>query len=167
MQSDGQQQQESAQLALTLVHKLLKGQMDGSDGPDAPYNGSFYSALTGNAQSVHCIIRMCRQGSIESRHGALAVLQQILKCAAGQSQKNNPVQTTMISLGVMPMLFEVVKAPDSTAEMRRMAEVCLASVHSDNNFVMAAFGTHCLIARLLAISLSECRAAANSDRRSM
>ncbi|KAL0031111.1 hypothetical protein WJX77_004227 [Trebouxia sp. C0004] len=91
-QSDGQQQQESAQLALNLVYKLLKGQMDGSDGPDAPYNASFYSAVTSNPAAMDSIIHMCRRGRTESRHGALAVLQQIMTCSARNPQSEYPVQ---------------------------------------------------------------------------
>jgi len=167
MQNDGQQQQESAQLALNLVFKLLKGQMDGSDGPDAPYNASFYSAVTSNPAAMDSIIRMCRRGSTESRHGALAVLQQIMTCSARNPQSEYPVQIVMITMGVMPMLFEVVKSPDSTADMRKMALVCLAGLHGENNSFIAAYGTHNVIAKLITLSLGECRrAAANSDKRS-
>ncbi len=167
MQNDGQQQQESAQLALNLVFKLLKGQMDGSDGPDAPYNASFYSAVTSNPAAMDSIIRMCRRGSTESRHGALAVLQQIMTCSARNPQSEYPVQIVMITMGVMPMLFEVVKSPDSTADMRKMALLCLASLHGENNSFIAAYGTHNVIAKLITLSLGECRrAAANSDKRS-
>ena len=38
LQDDGHLQRTIAQLALNLVYKLLKGQMDESDGLDAPYN---------------------------------------------------------------------------------------------------------------------------------
>ncbi len=165
VQTDSQQHQTIAQLAMNLVYKLLKGHMDGSDGPDAPYNSSCYAGVSLDPESAHSIIRMCRYGSVESRHGALAVLQQILTCKAGQLMTS--VQTLLISLGVMPMLFGIVQAPESTAEMRTMATTCLAGIHSDQNVYMATIGTHCLIARLIAISLSERRAAANSDRHSM
>ena len=173
LQDDGQQLRTIAQLALNLVHKLLKGQMDESNGPNAPYF-SFLGAVSVHseaAQSIthsesvfrvihsdaaYSIMRMSRQGSLESRHAALAVLQQIMVNRHGR-ESTDTVQQGLISLGLMPLLFGIAQAPDSTAEMRAMADACLASVHSEQNGCMASFGTHCLLARLITITLNEQR----------
>ena len=172
LQDDGQQLRTIAQLALNLVHKLLKGQMDESNGLNAPYNYSFLGAVTVHpkaAQSItqsesvfkvihsdaaYSIMRMSKQGSLESRHAALAVLQQILVNRHGRESMDT-LQQELISLGLMPLLFGIAQAPDSTAEMRAMADACLASVHSEQNGCMASFGTHCLLARLITITLNE------------
>ena len=77
------------------------------------------------------------------------------------------VQKVFITLGLMPLLFEVVKGPGSTPEMRTMAEKCLGYVHSDNNVFMGTFGAHGLIATLIGESVHESKAAANSGRHSM
>lgn len=163
LQDDGQQHRTIAQLALNLVYKLLKGQMDESDGPDAPYNHTFLQAITLHGHAASSIMRMCKQGSLESRHAALTVLWLCLV------HRQRPLylyhmQEVFISLGLMPLLFGIAQAPDSTAEMRSMADECLAGVHSDLNSYMASFGTHCLIARLIALTFAEQRAAANADR---
>ena len=145
------------------MYKLLKGQMDESDGPDAPYNYSFLVAVVLQSDAAHSIIRMCKRGSLETRHAALAVLKQFMINRHGHEFIHS-MQEGLISLGLVPLLFGIVQAPDSTAEMRVMADACLASVHSNHNAAMASYGTHCLMARLIAMSLSERRAAANSDR---
>ena len=165
VQDDSEQQQTIAQLAVNLIYKLLKGQRDESDGPDAPFNYSFLAAVSLHPDAAYSILCMCKRGSIESRHGALAVLQLFMTNRHGP-QFNTPMQENLITLGLMPLLFGIAQAPDSTAEMRSMAETCLASVHSDRNTAMAAFGSHCLVARLIAMTLSERRAASNSDRHS-
>lgn len=165
MQEDSNQLQTIAQLALNLIFKLLKGQSDESDGPDAPYNFTFLAAVSLDADAAYSILCMCRHGSIESRHGALAVLQLLMTNRHG-SQLTNPMQENFISLGLMPLLFGIAQDPASTAEMRSVAKTCLASVHSDHNTMMAAFGSHCLMTRLITMSLRESRDSANSDRRS-
>ena len=175
LQDDGQQHRTIAQLALNLVYKLLKGQLDESDGLDAPHNHSFLAAVTFHpkaaqgitysdsvfkvihADAAYSIMRMCKQGSLESRHAALAVLQQIMANKHGRKYMD-AMQQGLISLGLMPLLFGIAQAPDSTAEMRAMADACLASVHSEHNGCMASFGTHCLMARLITITLNERRA---------
>lgn len=163
LQSDGQQNRTIAQLALNLVYKLLKGQMDQSDGPDAPYNYSFLLAIGLQTNAAHSIIRMCKRGSLGTRHAALAVLKQCMINRHGQDFIHT-MQERLISLGLMPLLFGIVQAPESTVEMRTMADACLGSLHSNHNAAMASYGTNCLMARLIALSVSERRAAANSDR---
>ena len=175
LQDDGQQHRTIAQLALNLVYKLLKGQTDASDGLDAPYNHSKMAPVTSHPKTArgvthsgpvfkviypdaaYSIMRMCKQGSLESRHAALAVLQQIMANKHGR-EYTDAVQQGLISLGLMPLLFGIAQAPDSTAEMRAMADACLASVHSEQNSCMASFGTHCLMARLITTTLNERRA---------
>ena len=166
LQDDGQQQRTIAQLVLNLVYKLLKGQMDEFDEPDAFYH--YVTAHPKAAQSTrsdpvckvvhsgafYSIMRMCKQGSLESRHNALAVLQQIMVNRHGHEDMDT-MQQGLISLGLMPLLFGIAQAPDSTAEMRAMADACLASVHSEHNGCMASFGSHCLMARLITITLNE------------
>ena len=139
--------------------------MDESDGPDAPWNYSFLVAVSHQPVAAYSIMRMCKHGSLESRHGALAVLQQFLINKHGP-QLTHPVQAELITLGLMPLLFGIAQAPHSTAEMRSMAVNCLASVHSDHNAIMAAFGNHCLMARLITVTLGEHRFHANSDKHS-
>ena len=163
LQDDGHLQRTIAQLALNLVYKLLKGQMDESDGLDAPYNHSFLEGLILHHSAGMSVIRMCKQGSLESRHAALAVIKLFL-IHRQRPVHINAMQQGLISLGLMPLLFGIAQAPDSTAEMRAMADACLASVHSEQNSCMAAYGTHGLIAKLIAISLLEQRAGTHPDK---
>ena len=175
LQDDGLQHRTIAQLALNLVHKLLTGQTDDPDGADTPPNYSFLAAVTVQpkaAQSIaqtdpvfkvihsdagYSIMRMCKQGSLESRHAALAVIKLLL------IHRHRPVhmdtmQQGLISLGLMPLLFGIASAPGTSDEMRAMADACLASVHSEQNSCMASFSTHCLMARLITVTLNEQRA---------
>ena len=163
LQDDGQSQRTIAQLALNLVYKLLRGQMDESDGLDAPYNHSFLEGLILHQNAAMSVMCMCKHGSLEGRHAALAVVKLFL------IHRQRPVhmvamQQGLISLGLMPLLFGIAQAPDSTAEMRAMADACLASVHSEHNSCMAAYGTCGLLAKLIAISLHERRAGTHPDK---
>ena len=145
------------------MHKLLQGQMDESDGLDAPFNHSFLEGLILHRNAAMSVMRMYKQGTTESRPLALAVIKLFL------IHRQRPVhlhsmQQGLISLGLMPMLFEIAQAPDSTPEIQATADACLASVHSDQNVWVAAFGTHGLIARLIAINLREQRFGTHPDR---
>lgn len=164
LQDHGAQQRTIAQLALNLVYELLQGQMDESDGLDAPFNHSFLEGLILHRHAARSVMRMYKQGTPESRPVALAVLKLFL------IHRQRPVhlhsmQQGLISLGLMPLLFEIAQATDSTPEMRATADACLASVHSEQNSCMAAYGTHGAIARLIATSLYEQRSGTHPDRR--
>ena len=164
LQDHGVQQRTIAQLALNLVYKLLQGQLDESDGLDAPFNHSFLEGLILHRQAGMSVMRMYKQGTAESRPLALAVLKLFL------IHKQRPVhlhtmQQGLISLGLMPLLFGIAQAPETSPEMKAMADACLASVHNEQNTCMAAFGTHGLIARLVARSLHEQHAGTHPDRR--
>lgn len=172
LQDDGQQRRTIAQLALNLTHKLLKGAMGDSDALGAPDNRFSLAAATLHpkaAQSdpqpdaavrvvhldaAYSIMRMCKRGSIESRHAALTVLQQILVNRHGHVDTDS-MQQGLISLGLMPLLFGIAQAPETSPEMQAMADACLASVHSDQNVWIASFGAHCLAASLITMTLNE------------
>ena len=172
LQENGQQRRTIAQLALNLTHKLLKQDMGGSDALGTADNHFSLAAATSrpkaaqNATQSHSafrvvhldaaysIMRMCKRGSIESRHAALTVLQQILVNRHGHVDTDT-MQQGLITLGLMPLLFGIAQAPDTSPEMQAMADACLASVHSDQNVWVAAFGAHCLAASLITMTLNE------------
>ena len=159
----GSPQRTIAQLALTLVYKLLKGQMDESDGLDAPYNHSLLEGLLLHRSAGISVIRMYKQGSLEIRHAALSVIKLWL------IHRHRPVhmdtmQQRLISLGLIPLLFGIAQAPGSSAEMRAMADACLASVHSQHNSCMGSYGTHGLLASIISITLHEQRSGTHPDK---
>ena len=172
LQDAGQQRRTIAQLALNLTHKLLKCDMGESDVLGIPDHHLSLAAATSHPkapqsnpppdsafrvvqlEAAHSIMRMCKRGSIESRHAALTVLQQILVNRHGHVDTDT-MQQGLITLGLMPLLFGIAQAPETSPEMTAMADACLASVHSDQNVWMAAFGAHCLAATLITMTLNE------------
>ena len=156
-----------AQAAINLIYKLMKGQRDGSDGLDARHNIQFFTAVGMNELIQPSIVNMCKRGTTESRHGALAALRLILSgCAYHKvnEMQSNELQISMISHGLVPMLFEILIAPDSTAEMRKMAQGCVDSIDVQHNTFAAKLGRHCLLAKLTAGAVFLYRQAADADR---
>ena len=163
LQDDGQLQRTIALLALSLVYKLLKGQMDEFLELGPCYTHSLLEGLILHRNAGMSVIYMCKHGSLDERSAAFLVLKLFL------IHRQRPVyivamQQGLISLGLMPLLFGIAQAPDSTAEERAMADACLASVHSEHNSCMAAYGTCGLVAKLIAISLHEQRAGTHPDK---
>lgn len=167
LQSDSEQQRTVAQFASNLVHRLLTSQLDGSDGLDAPYNASFLVNLSNSTDFVNSLLYMCKQGPLESRHGALTVLQQFLVPGIWH-QVSAYMRWQLISLGAMPMLIDIATNPRSTSEMRTLAETSLQCFQGDAaaNDLIAAFGMQPLISRLVCTSWRESRGSANQDWRS-
>lgn len=165
LQSDTEQQRTVAQFAVSLVHNLMKSQLDGSDGLDAARNVDFFVELSRFTQFVQGLLNMCKQGSLESRHGALTVLHLFL----GQIwlRESEAMRWQLTSLGVVPMLFEIATSRKSTAEMQRLAESCLQGFQGDeiSNHVMGQFGMHGLMRRLIGEAVSE-SIGANQDHHS-
>lgn len=151
---------------MSLVHKLLAGQLDGSDGLDAAHNTTFLRDLSNSSTFVNSLLYMCKQGSLESRHGALTVLQHFLVPKIWQQVSTN-MRFQLITLGVLPMLLEVANSPAATAEMRVLADTCLQGFQGDElcNNLIGAFGMRPLVARLIGESVRDTRAA-NQDHRS-
>lgn len=166
LQDDSEQRRTVAQFALNLVHKLLQAQLDGSDGLDAAYNTDFLKSLSTNPAFVNGLLHMCKQGSVESRHGALTVLQHFLVPKIWH-QVSADMRWQLISLGVTPMLIEITTSKESTAEMCKLAELSLQGFQGDveSNRLIAAFGMHPLSARMVFYSNIESRRA-NQDNHS-
>lgn len=156
MQSDTFQQQQMAQLSNYLIHRLLQSQRDGSDGLDARHNTKFFTAISMIEEVQAGLINMCKHGSTESRHGALAALQLIMSgCVYHELDpvQSAELQILLISHGLVPMLFDIMIAPNSTAEMRKMAEACALSIDGEHSDFAAKLGRHWMLAKLTADSL--------------
>ena len=166
MQDDGQQHRTVAQLACNLVHSLLQGQADGSDGPDAAHNTEFMHQLMVFHQFVHALLMMCKHGRLESRHGALAVLQLLLVPPIWHSLAQD-LRFQLMAWGAVPMLFNIAVDPDSTAEIRTMAMTCLGHFEGNlsANTHLANFGTTSVPAVLITWSLRETSEARSQDQR--
>ena len=158
VQGDGEQQQYMAQLACNLVHKLLQGQTDGSDGPDAAFNTHFMSELSSSPDFVCSLLLMCKNGSFESRHEALAALQAFLAPTAWHEIAAT-MRWQLMTFGAVPTLFGVATDPSVAEDMQDMALTCLAHFDGDDtaNSTIAACGSRSMLSKLIHLSLRERR----------
>ena len=164
LQSDGQQQRTIAQLACNLTHSLLQGQVDGSDGPDAAYKSDFVLQLAASVNGLYSLLLMCKNGRLEIRHGALAVVQLFLKPKAWHDFAT-ALKWHLASAGAIPTLFDIATDPRSAIEMRSMATTCLEQFRGDvqANTRQACFGAHPVAALLIGWSLQDTRELRNQD----
>lgn len=128
LQSDEEQHRKVAHAALGLVHKLLLGQLDGSDGLDAAHNTDFVAELSQNTGFVNGLLYMCKQGRVEARHEALQVLQHFLIHEKWRSACDI---RHLVSLGAMPILYNIAtnSHSDSTGAMQSLAVAGLQGLH--------------------------------------
>ena len=166
MQDDGEQHRIVAYLACNLVHSLLLGQADGSDGPDAAHNTEFMHQLMSSHAFVRSLLMMCKHGRLESRHGALAVLQLFLVPQIWHSLAHD-LRFQLMAWGAVPMLFDTAVDPHSSAELQTMAVTCLGQFDGNMtaNSQVANFGTTSLPALLISWSLRETSEARSQDQR--